>query len=79
MNRMISAAMAGLTALTLFTGLFGEKGGETRDFCFFPMFSASPAIEFEEPEISDGRIEVVEQKEEVQVKFRLVEWLLSVF
>lgn len=79
MNRMISAAVAGLTALTLFTGLFGEKSGETGDFCFFPMFTASPAIEFEEPEISDDRVEVVEQKEEVQIKFRLVEWLLSVF
>ncbi|MBE6837464.1 MAG: hypothetical protein E7509_05710 [Ruminococcus sp.] len=55
---------------------------ENRSFCLFPELTFSNAVEFEDEDNEDKneeRIEVVEKNEKVKIKFKLFEWVMSVF
>lgn len=76
MNKFKSAVLISVFALPLFTGFFETKNSP---LILFPEITYSSSAEFGEEENNDNRVEIVEQEEEIQVKFKFFEWLKSVF
>ncbi len=74
MKKITAAAVTAMLTVTILTG-FKDNGVRFGELSFFPMFSTSPSVEYEQPETDCGRVVVVEQKERPQVKFKIVEWL----
>lgn len=56
--------------------MFKEEG---KSFCFFPELTFSNAVLFDETEGNDEKITVCEKNEKVEVKFKLIQWIKSVF
>lgn len=56
--------------------MFNEEG---KSLCFFPELTFSNAVLFDETDDNDEKITVCEKNEKVEVKFKLIEWIKSVF
>lgn len=78
MKRIFSCLTAAVFAVPLLTGFFNEKK-QSESFFFFPELIFSNAVEFENSKSCSDRVEVVENNEEVEIRFKIVEWFLSVF
>lgn len=70
-----------VTAVMLLPFISGLKSfeRETKSFCLFPELTFSSAVDFENEGGNNDRVEVVEKKEKVEIKFKVVEWLMSAF
>lgn len=70
-----------ITAVLIFPFFNGLRAFETapKNNCMFPEITFSNSAEFESTEKIDERIEVCEKNDGVVVKFKLIEWLKSVF
>ncbi len=78
MTKLIASLTAALMTLVIFTSLT-EKSRLFEEFTFFPSFTATPAIEFNEEDEEEGRVRVVENKDEVKIRLKFVDFILSIF
>lgn len=82
MKKFISTLTASLVLTTALAGFstYDNKDQQSfKSFSFFPAFTLSPAIEFEESDNENDRVKVVEQKEKVKIKFKIIEWFEELF
>ncbi len=70
-----------LTAVMMIPFISGFKmmKKESESLCLFPELTFSNAVLFDETENNDEKITICEKSEKVQVKFKLIEWIKSVF
>lgn len=77
MNRLKLSILISIIAFPLFTGIFkGEQNAQP--MTLFPEITFSSSAEFQS-ENNSSRVEIVEQNDDVEVKFKLIEWILSKF
>lgn len=78
MNKLKSAILISIFAVPLFTG-FSEGKQSAQPLNFFPEITFSSSAEFNKSDEDNSRVCEVEQEDEVVVKFKIVEWILSKF
>lgn len=78
MNRLKIAFVTAFFIFPLFSG-FNVKENKTDSFSLFPEITFSNACEFESAQKTDERVEVVEENEDVEIRFKFFDWLMSVF
>lgn len=78
MKKVMISLTAAVFAIPVLTGIF-HNHRKNEELSLFPEITFSNAVEFNESEEKSDRVEIVEQNEEVQVRFKIVEWFLSVF
>ncbi len=77
MNKLKSAILVSVFAVPLFTGFFQSPQKPT-SFMLFPEITFSSCADFDN-ENSDEKVIISQQKDRVEVKFKIIEWIKSVF
>lgn len=69
------------TAVMLLPFISGFKtyNSQNDSLCLFPELTFSNAVTFNNPDKKDDKLTVCEKNDEVKVKFKIIEWLMSVF
>lgn len=78
MKKLTISLCISILSLPFFMG-FSEKKQTCNPLVLFPEITVSSSAEFDSDDNSDEKVEVIEQNKKPQIKFKIVELLLSVF
>ena len=82
MKGLIKLKISFLTAfvmLPLLGGFFDNNNKDSECLTLFLELTVSSAVEFEENESECEQVQIVDQSEKTEIRFKLFDWLKSVF
>ena len=81
MKGLIKLKISFLTAFVILPllGGFFDDNKESECLTLFPELTVSSAVEFEENESECEQVQIVDQSEKTEIRFKLFDWLKSVF